>query len=258
MGDVMSRVPLVVGNWKMNGSLAALSSWVESFRSLQSARPASVETGLCVPAVYVKPLADACEGIEGFAAGAEDVSAQPKSGAFTGETSAVMLKDAGASWCIIGHSERREYYGETDADVAAKTKAAAAEGLRPIVCVGETLAEHSAGKTAEVVLRQVKAAVDAAGIEALVSGAVAYEPRWAIGTGVAAGLDQIEPVHAAIRRALAETSPEAAEKVRILYGGSVKDTNAAAIISLPDVDGALVGGASLDAGNFHRICAAVR
>lgn len=255
-----SRTPLIVGNWKMNGSLAAVGQWSETFRALWAKDECYVETGLCVPSVYLKPLVDAMaeKPIDGFHAGAEDVSAQPKSGPFTGETSAVMLKDAGALWCIIGHSERRTFYGETDADVAAKAKALVEEGLRPIVCVGETLSERSAGKTAEVVLRQVRAVIETAGIEAVARGAIAYEPLWAIGTGVAASLDQIEPVHKAIRDAVSEVDPEVGAKVRILYGGSVKETNAADIISLPDVDGALVGGASLDAGSFYRICAAVR
>lgn len=256
----VSRTPLIVGNWKMNGSLAAVKQWMEAFSALWAKRACPVEAGLCVPGLYLKPLVDAAalHQAPGFHAGAEDVSAQPKSGPFTGETSAVMLKDAGAYWCIIGHSERRTFYGETDSDVAAKAKALAEEGLHPIVCVGETLSERSAGKTDEVVLRQVKAVIDAAGIDAIAQGAFAYEPLWAIGTGVAASMDQIEPVHRAIREALCAADPVIGQKVRILYGGSVKETNAADIISLPDVDGALVGGASLDAGSFYRICAAVR
>ena len=142
-----SRTPLIVGNWKMNGSLAAVDQWSETFHALWAKDECYVETGLCVPSVYLKPLADAMASnpVDGFHAGAEDVSAQPKSGPFTGETSAVMLKDAGALWCIIGHSERRTFYGETDADVAAKAKALVEEGLRPIVCVGESLSERSAG-----------------------------------------------------------------------------------------------------------------
>ena len=257
----MSRIPLVVGNWKMNGSLASSDAWLREFRELCRKDAVRCESGLCVPSAYLlafTPKLDS-EPVSGeFHVGAEDVSDRVGTGAFTGEVSGDMLRDLGAWWCIVGHSERRTLYGETSERVAEKVKAAYDAGLHPILCVGETLEERNAGRTREVVLRQIAAVLSVAGIEALEAGAVAYEPLWAIGTGVAAGTDQIEPVHAVIRGALEEADPVKGGAIRILYGGSVKPQNAAEIIALPDVDGALVGGASLDAGNFYRICAAVR
>ncbi|MCC6648028.1 MAG: triose-phosphate isomerase [Polyangiaceae bacterium] len=176
------------------------------------------------------------------------------SGAFTGEISAAMLKEAGASWVILGHSERRQLFGETDAGVAEKTGAALAAGLRPIVCVGETLAERDAGRTFDVVLAQVAAVT--ATLAPSAGHAIAYEPVWAIGTGRNATAAQAEEVHARIRALLAETSVALAEATPILYGGSVKPDNAAALLSCPNVDGALVGGASLDSRQFLAIVAA--
>ena len=255
----MSRTPLVVGNWKMNGSLGAVASWAASFRALCEEAAPGCETGLCVPSVYVQPLAALFCGeqaLPGFRPGAETVSDREEPGAFTGEVSAAMLRDAGACWCIVGHSERRTLFGETDEVVARKVAAAHAAGLRPILCVGETLEEREAGKTRRTVLRQLDAVLGAAGISALAGGAVAYEPLWAIGTGKAAGAEDIKPVHAVIRSALTQADRTIGEGIRILYGGSVKPANAAGILSLPNVDGALVGGASLDAGNFYRICTA--
>ena len=256
----MIRTPLVLGNWKMNGSFATVNSWTGTFLRLWSEKRPACESGLCVPAVYVSHLAEIVRhsAAAGFLPGAEDVSLQLKSGPYTGEVSAAMLRDVGTAWCLAGHSERRTLYGETDADVASKVKALADEGIRPVLCVGETYDEHKAGRTEEVVTRQLEAVLKAAGAAALASGAVAYEPVWAIGSGIAAGIDQIEPVHKVIRSVLEQADPEVASSIRILYGGSVKERNAAEILSLPNVDGALVGGASMDAGSFYRICSAAR
>jgi triosephosphate isomerase len=178
-----------------------------------------------------------------------------KEGAYTGEVSAPMLLDAGCTWVIIGHSERRQYFGETDASVREKVEAAMAAGLRPIVCVGETLSEREGGKTLDVVHRQVDAFRD---LLAAPSGfaAVAYEPVWAIGTGMVAGPEQAQEVHAAIRKRLAQTSQPLADETRLLYGGSVKPDNAQRLLACADVDGALVGGASLDAASFIAIAGA--
>ncbi len=253
----MSHTPLVVGNWKMNGSLLSVREWAKKFGALAQEKAPAADCGLCVPAVFLQELVkDAASDAKNLTCGAEDVSVQPSSGAFTGEVSAAMLADAGAFWCIVGHSERRTIFGETDADTALKVKNLAEIGIKPILCVGETLAERNAGETASVVLRQLEAVLSAAGIAALSGGAVAYEPLWAIGTGVTATAEQIEEVHAVLREALDKADSEASGTIRILYGGSVKPANAAGILALPHVNGALVGGAALDAESFYRICAA--
>ena len=233
----MSRKPLVAANWKMNGSTAANAAWIESF--LPRVGSLKCDVVVCSPAIYVPQLAAAFKGtVVGF--GGEDVS-EYDHGAYTGETAASM---------------RRTYFGDTDARVAAKTKAAVEKGLKPIVCIGETLAEREAGKTIEVVERQVKAVMDAVGVKALLQGVLAYEPVWAIGTGKTATPAQAQEVHAAIRAFIAKTDPEVAAELRILYGGSVKPANAAELFSQPDIDGGLIGGAALKADDFYKICAA--
>ncbi len=188
--------------------------------------------------------------------GAQNMSDQP-AGAFTGEISGAMLRDAGATWVILGHSERRQLFGETDDGVARKTATAMTTGPRPIVCVGETLAEREAGQTLAVVERQVRAALPALARQPGF-GAVAYEPVWAIGTGKVARPEDAQEVHARIRALLAGASTALAEQTRLLYGGSVKGDNAAALLAQPDIDGALVGGASLDAGGFGKIIEAAQ
>jgi triosephosphate isomerase len=188
--------------------------------------------------------------------GAQNMSDQP-AGAFTGEISGAMLRDAGATWVILGHSERRQLFGETDEIVARKTAAAMTTGPRPIVCVGETLAEREAGATLAVVERQVRAALPALSRQPGF-GAVAYEPVWAIGTGKVARPEDAQEVHARIRVILAAASATVAAETRLLYGGSVKADNASALLAQPDVDGALVGGASLDAGGFGAIIEAAQ
>ena len=250
------RTPIVAGNWKMNLDRSrgvALATAVAGRRG----EAAGVELVLCPPAVYVVPVAEAVAKAGGDVAIGGQNASDKESGAFTGEVAQAMLVDLGCRYVILGHSERRTLYGETDALVNAKTKAALAAGLVPIVCVGETLAEREAGRTEAVVTAQINgslAGLDAASLEKTV---VAYEPVWAIGTGKVATPEQAQEVHATIRGLLAGLSSAAtAAKVRIQYGGSVKPDNAAELAACPDIDGALVGGASLKADDFLGIARA--
>ena len=250
------RTPIVAGNWKMNLDRArgvALAASVAGRRS----EAAGADVVLCPPAVYLVPVVDAVAKAGGDVGVGGQNASDKTSGAFTGEVAPAMLVDVGCTYVILGHSERRTLYGETDASVNAKTKAALAAGLVPIVCVGETLQEREAGRTEAVVTTQVNgslAGLDAASLEKTV---VAYEPVWAIGTGKVATPQQAQEVHATIRNLLAGlASPGTAEKVRIQYGGSVKADNAADLAACPDIDGALVGGASLDADGFLAIAKA--
>ncbi len=244
------RRKLVAANWKMNGSRAENARWLHGFRD---ALPAC-ETVVCPPFVY---LSQVVEGLAGTAAeaGAQNLSDRT-AGAWTGEVTAEMLVDAGAKWVIVGHSERRAAYGEGDDLVGAKAARAFAGGLRPIVCVGETLAQREAGRTQEVVAAQLDAVLAHCAPAQLVGGAIAYEPVWAIGTGRTATPEQAQEVHAAIRARLAERDAGAAEATRLLYGGSVKPGNAAELFRQSDIDGGLIGGASLVAADFLAICAA--
>jgi triosephosphate isomerase (TIM) len=250
-----TRTPLIAGNWKMYHGGA---SGVLLAREIATGARDPVSKGRV--AVVVAPpftaLAAVAQQIEEIAAGKVEVAAQnlhPKpEGAFTGEVSAPMLLESGCKWVIIGHSERRQFFGETDAGVREKTAAAMAAGLRPIVCVGETLEEREAGKTLEVVSRQINA-FSGELAKKPGYGVVAYEPVWAIGTGKVAGPDQAEEAHAAIRSRLAEQSAPLAEATLVLYGGSVKPENAAKLLACANVDGALVGGASLEADSFLKI-----
>jgi triosephosphate isomerase len=245
-----TRRPLVAANWKMNGTRAANAAWVARFR----AENPRCDVVVCAPFVFLSDLVDDLQGTP-FGAAAQDVSAHG-SGAFTGEVSAAMLVDLGVTWSIIGHSERRALHGESDAVVAAKVERALQAGVRPIVCVGETLAQREAGETLVVVRRQVDAVVARCGAAAVASGAWAYEPVWAIGTGKTASPAQAQEVHAALRAHLAGGDAVTAAQSRILYGGSVKPSNAAELFGQPDIDGGLIGGASLLAGDFAAICAA--
>ncbi len=246
------RQPLVAGNWKMNGNRDSAVKLADAI--LQGPDRASAEVLLCPPFVYLADVARAIKG-SGMALGAQDLCAEDN-GAFTGEVSGQMLKDFDCSYVIVGHSERRALYGESDALTARKFMAAQKAGLTPILCVGETLAEREAGTTPAVVSRQLKAVLDAAGIGAFARAVVAYEPVWAIGTGRTAKSDQAQEVHALIRGLLAAEDAKIAAATRILYGGSVKAANAAELFRMPDIDGGLVGGASLDAKEFLAICAA--
>ncbi|MDR3507282.1 MAG: triose-phosphate isomerase [Caulobacteraceae bacterium] len=244
--------PLIAGNWKMNGLAADLTEAVALAQALAQ-QPAKARVALCPPATLIERAARALADSP-VLVGAEDCHAQV-SGAFTGDISAEMLADAGAVLVVVGHSERRAGHGESDADVAAKALAAARAGLEPIICVGETLAEREAGRALEIVTGQIKGSVPAA----LAGGAVtvAYEPVWAIGTGLTPTIPQIEEVHGAIRQALVEVLGPAGAEVGILYGGSVKPDNAVEILRATEVGGALVGGASLKAADFLQIIRAV-
>jgi triosephosphate isomerase len=240
--------PLIAGNWKMNGLGASLDE-ARAVAAAIDERPPGARVAICPPATLISRLAEAIGGT-GVEIGGQDCRAE-QAGAFTGDVAAEMLADAGATLVILGHSERRAGYGETDALVAAKAGAAHRAGLEPIVCVGETLAEREAGRTLEIVTGQVRGSLPE--ILAGKAFSVAYEPVWAIGTGLTPTLEQIEEVHVAIRAVLVEMFAEHGKGVAILYGGSVKASNASEILKLKDVGGALVGGASLKAADFLGI-----
>jgi len=247
------RKPLVAGNWKMHGSRAEAARLVGELIT-RGAGTGSAEVLVCPPFTHV---ADVCRQLDGshIGTGAQDVCAE-EVGAYTGEVSAAMLKDVGCRYVIVGHSERRALYGEDDVLVARKFLAALRHALVPILCVGETLAERERDETRAVVLRQVDAVLDKAGVEAFGRAVLAYEPVWAIGTGRTASADQAQAVHALLRGRIAEKDATIAGSLRVLYGGSVKAANAAELFSMPDVDGGLIGGASLKADEFASICAA--
>ena len=242
---------LIAGNWKMFGLTSSLDE-VRSVAAALDGKPAGARVAICPPATLIHPMAALLAGT-GVAIGGQDCRAE-REGAYTGCLSAEMLADAGASLVILGHSERRAYYGETDADVAAKARAAFRAGLEPIVCVGETATERAAGRAVEVVLQQLAGSTpDEAAIRPF---AIAYEPVWAIGSGETPTIDQIEAIHGAIRAALDARFGGAATGTPILYGGSVKPANAVEILAAREVGGALVGGASLSAAQFLPIIAA--
>jgi triosephosphate isomerase len=243
---------LVAGNWKMNGSLASARALVGAVREGVAGLPAQV--AICPPFVYLESVGRLLEG-SSIALGAQNVSHEDP-GAFTGEIAAPMLRDLGCRYVIVGHSERRALYGETDQRVAEKYARALREGLTPILCVGELLEERDAGRTEAVVARQLDAVLDRVGVADLGQGVVAYEPVWAIGTGRTATPEQAQDVHAFIRGRVAGRDASIAERVQILYGGSVKGANAAGLFAMPDIDGGLIGGASLVAEDFLAICRA--
>lgn len=245
----MSRRKLVVGNWKMNGGRAGNA---ELLAALKAAGPWSAEVAVCAPYPYLGDVALSLQG-DGMAWGAQDCSSH-ESGAYTGEVSAAMLAEFGCRYVIVGHSERRALHAEGDQLVADKAKIALAHRLTPIVCVGETLAEREAGKTEAVVKRQLSAVIHTLA-HCISQVVVAYEPVWAIGTGKTATPEQAQAVHALLRIQLKAASERAAE-MKILYGGSVKADNAAALFALADIDGGLIGGASLKAADFVAICRA--
>jgi triosephosphate isomerase len=245
---MMKTEKLIAGNWKMNGLGGSLGE-VEALRAALAEAAPACRVALCPPATLIERMARAAgEGIE---IGGQDCRAESH-GAFTGDVSAVMLRDAGATLVILGHSERRQGHGETDAVVAAKAEAALSAGLEPIICVGETLEQREAGRAVEVVRGQVMASLPAILAEKG-AFAVAYEPVWAIGTGLTPSLEQIEAVHRAVRAAMIERLGPAGAARPILYGGSVKPDNAREILAVPEVGGALVGGASLKAADFLGI-----
>lgn len=250
-----NRTPLVAGNWKMHGSRSEMAQLLDGIVGRLPARPAA-ECLVCPPFVYVESAVRRLAGT-GVAVGAQNVSAEAV-GAYTGEVSAAMLRDVGCTHVIVGHSERRALYGEDDALVARKMVAALGAGLTPIVCVGEQLAERERGETTQVVGRQIAAALAVLDAASLARIVVAYEPVWAIGTGRTASPAQAQEVHAFVRQRLTAVDAKIGGSVRILYGGSVKAANAAELFAQPDVDGGLIGGASLKAEEFLAILAAAR
>ena len=244
------RKKLVAGNWKMNGSLAANQALVQALR--QGVGQPACDVAVCPPSVYLGQLQQLLAGQTAIALGAQDLS-QHEGGAFTGDVSATMLKDFGVRYAIVGHSERRQHQGETDLQVALKVRRALAAGITPFVCVGETLREREEGLTEFIVKRQLSAVLHLNG-HAINETVVAYEPVWAIGTGKTCASDEANRVCGFIRDVLAKTvEPEVVEHIRVLYGGSVKGANSYELFSQPFIDGGLVGGASLDPGEFSRI-----
>ena len=240
---------LIAGNWKMNGNLATNEALLAALAQGLSAKPAC-DVAVCVPAAYLAQVQ--AFGVAAIDLGAQDLSAQA-AGAYTGEISATMLKDFSVRYVIVGHSERRQYHFETDQSVADKAKAALAAGITPIVCVGETLAERDAGHTAEVVKRQLAAVIHTNG-HCISEIVLAYEPVWAIGTGKTASPEEAQAVHAVLRAQLKAATDQSAQ-IKILYGGSMNAANAASLLGQPDIDGGLIGGASLKASDFLSIIA---
>lgn len=247
------RQPLVAGNWKLNGNRQSINNLLQDILSgMKDVKKA--EVAVCAPYIYIPQVADSLKN-SSIKYGAQNVS-EYESGAYTGEISAPMLQEFGCNYAIVGHSERRSIYGETDQQVANKFVAAQKAGIRPILCVGELLEERESGETEAVVARQLDAVVETAGIESLKDAVIAYEPVWAIGTGKTASPEQAQEVHAFIRQRLADNNAEVAALVQILYGGSVKADNAQSLFAQADIDGGLIGGASLDAKDFLSICCA--
>jgi triosephosphate isomerase len=243
------RRKLIAGNWKMNGSLTANAALLDGIK-VELGQPACAVV-VCVPAPYFGQCRDALSGTS-VAWGGQDISVH-SSGAFTGEVSGAMLADFGCAYVIVGHSERRTYHGETDEVVAKKALGAIASGLVPIVCVGESLAEREAGKTAEVVGMQIEAVLSVLDVAQVGKIVIAYEPVWAIGTGKTATPEMAQEVHALLRKHLVAKSPAVAEAVQILYGGSMKPENARELLAMRDIDGGLIGGASLKVADFLAI-----
>ncbi|MBI3525714.1 MAG: triose-phosphate isomerase [Betaproteobacteria bacterium] len=246
------RTKLVAGNWKMHGSLQANQALLA--RVKDGAAGFKCLSAVCVPFPYLAQAQSVLAGSK-MAWGAQNVSEHAQ-GAYTGEVAAAMLVEFSCRYVLVGHSERRALYGESDAAVAAKFAAALQAGLTPILCVGETLAEREAGITGEVVTRQLDAVIAGSGVAALGRAVLAYEPVWAIGTGQTASPQQAQDVHALIRRRVAGSDAGVARGLQILYGGSVKPGNARELFAMPDIDGGLIGGASLAAEDFLAICAA--
>ncbi len=244
------RQPLVAGNWKMNGSRASVATLLDGLKA-GVGEVRNAEMAVCPPFIYIPQVQEALRGTA-ISWGGQDVSTEA-SGAFTGEISAAMLLDFGCTYAIVGHSERRTLHGESDELVAKKFAVARAAGLKPILCIGETLEEREQGITEQVCARQLDAVIELEGVAALADGVIAYEPVWAIGTGKVASPEQAQDVHAFIRGRVAALDNAVAEGLRILYGGSMKPGNAAELLAKPDIDGGLIGGASLKAEDFLGI-----
>lgn len=248
------RKPIVVGNWKMNGRRAGVDQLIAGLRDAAAGLD-QVDIAVCPPFLFIR---QAVEGLIGGAVqvGAQDVSLHEQDGAYTGDVSAAMLVDAGCAFVIVGHSERRAIHGESDEQVARKFVNAQRAGLCPILCVGETLEQREQGVTESVVAHQLDVVLAQAGVKAFESALIAYEPVWAIGTGRTATPQQAQDVHAFIRARLAAHDAAVASRVRIQYGGSMKPDNAAELMAMPDIDGGLIGGASLKVEDFMTICRA--
>ncbi len=246
------RQTLVAGNWKLNGSKESIPELLKGILAGMSDVKSAV--AVCAPYIYIPMVQEILAGSD-VKFGSESIS-EYDSGAYTGEISGPMLNDFGCHYAIVGHSERRSLFCEKDADTANKFAAARKHGLTPILCVGELLEEREAGITEEVVARQLDAVIELEGVEALADGVIAYEPVWAIGTGMTASPQQAQDVHAFIRGKIAALNADVAEKVQILYGGSVNGGNADELFAMEDIDGGLIGGASLKAEDFLAICRA--
>jgi triosephosphate isomerase len=247
------RQTLVAGNWKMNGSQESIKTLLGDVKAGMD-EVKNAEMAVCAPSIYIPLVQELCSG-SAITWGGEDVSVH-ESGAFTGETAPSMLNDFGCKYAIIGHSERRTYHHESDELVAEKFESAMNAGLIPIFCIGETLEERESGVTEDVVARQIDAVLNKVGIAGMAKGVIAYEPVWAIGTGKTASPEQAQEVHAFIRSRLASHDAAVADKVQVLYGGSMNAGNAAELLSQPDIDGGLIGGASLKADDFLAIALA--
>lgn len=247
------RQPLVAGNWKMNGSRDSVADLLGGLKA-GIGQVTAAEVAVCAPAIFIPMVQSELQGSP-IKWGGQDVSVHA-AGAYTGETAASMLTDFGCHFVIIGHSERRAYHGETDQMVAEKFAAARTAGLVPILCVGETLEQREQGVTEDVVGRQLDAVVAHCGIDVVGEGVIAYEPVWAIGTGKTASPQQAQDVHAFIRARLAASSQAVADATRVLYGGSMNPKNAAELVAQADIDGGLIGGASLKADDFLAVCSA--
>ena len=244
------RRTLIAGNWKMNGSLESITELMNGIKAgLEEV--SNADLAVCPPAVYLMKVQGLIDGAA-IALGSQNIC-DHASGAFTGELAPSMLKEAGCQYAIIGHSERRSLYGESDGLIARRFAMAVESSITPILCIGETLEERESGVTEDVVSRQLDAVIDTQGIDAIGHCVIAYEPVWAIGTGKTATPEQAQAVHAFIRAKLSSMSADVAEKVQILYGGSMNAGNAADLLSQPDIDGGLIGGASLKAGDFLTI-----
>jgi triosephosphate isomerase (TIM) len=245
----MMRQSLVVGNWKMNGSRASAEALAHGI--IAGLGTSSAQIAICVPYVYLSDVAKIVNNTA-LALGAQNV-ADKSSGAYTGEISAAMLKEVGCTYAIVGHSERRSYYGDTNESVAARFCQALAQNITPILCVGETLEQREQDQTFAVINEQLDAVINLAGIAAFKDAVIAYEPVWAIGTGKTATDEQAQEVHRYLRSYIAAKDQAIADKIQILYGGSAKPDNAKGLFAMPDIDGGLIGGASLDAESFLKI-----
>jgi triosephosphate isomerase (TIM) len=245
----MMRRSLVMGNWKMNGTRSSAESLAKGIIAGLGEDVADI--AICVPYVYLPDITNVVQNSR-LALGAQNVADKP-SGAFTGEISAAMLKEFGCKYALVGHSERRMYYGDTDQSVATRFSQAQEQGIIPVLCIGETLEQRQQEQTFEVITAQLDAVVNMAGIAAFSDTVIAYEPVWAIGTGLTATDEQAQEVHLFIRNYLAAKDQAVAQKIQILYGGSAKPDNAKGLFSMPDIDGGLIGGASLDAESFLKI-----